>query len=160
MAGMGTPCVVCGMVPTRTVTIRTNVGVLFMFRLSKLEKPLCRIHGPKTARQYLGKTLLLGWWGVLSFWVNIFVVLSDLKVLGAFHGLADPGQPGATPARPVALGTFLKNVPVLPRQGEWRPDPFMRHQFRWIVGSSEWSDQVCDDGQVSVDPPGWVTTVA
>ena len=38
MAGKSTPCVMCGLVPTRTVEIRWNLGMLFARKVTKLEK--------------------------------------------------------------------------------------------------------------------------
>ena len=156
MAGIGTPCVVCGMVPTKTVSIQRNVGMILLFRVTTLKKPLCRVHGRKVTREYLGKTLVFGWWGAISLFVNLFVIASDLKSLGAFRGLPEPTRPAMSPTTPAVAKASLGNVAKVERHGQWLADPYVRHQYRWIVGS-EWTDQVCDDGQVFVDPPGWAT---
>jgi hypothetical protein len=133
--------------------------MLFARKVTKLEKPMCRVHGPQMTRKFLGKTLVFGWWGVISLFVNLFIVAGNIKALGAFRDLDDPSAPGSTPTSPVLVNkALIENTAPAVRQGEWRPDPYARHQFRWVVGS-EWSDQVCDGDQVSVDPPGWVQRV-
>ncbi|MGZ4738015.1 MAG: hypothetical protein ACXVLX_09565 [Ilumatobacteraceae bacterium] len=48
---------------------------------------------------------------------------------------------------------------VATAQGEWRPDPYVRHPLRWFTGS-EWTDQVSDGVQLFVDPPGWTSSVS
>jgi hypothetical protein len=155
MAGMGTPCVVCGMVPTRTMPIRRGVGLLVLMRCVTITKPLCKHHGRQIARQYLTKTLMFGWWSVVGLFVNVFMIVSDLKALSAYRDLPDPAQPGSVEAMAKAL---RENIQVVTPQGEWHPDPYVRHQYRWLIGTT-WTDQVCDDGQLFVDPPGWKTSV-
>jgi hypothetical protein len=159
MAGMGTPCVLCGLVPTRTVKIRRNVGLLVLRSGVTFEKPLCKVHGRQVAREYLIKTLLFGWWGLTSFFINLTMVSDDVKAFGAFRDLAEPSAVGSAPAKPMMMPkAFLESIPHVTPHGEWQPDPYVRHQYRWLV-QSEWSDQVCDDGRMSVDPPGWATPV-
>lgn len=41
----------------------------------------CRDHGMALTRSWLGKTVVQGWWGVISFFVSWFVVASDIAAL-------------------------------------------------------------------------------
>lgn len=100
MSGMGTPCVICGMVPTRTVPIEWNIGMIVTRTCTKLNKQLCRVHGKQIARSYLHKTLIFGWWGCISFFVNMFTVAHNIKAIGNFRDLPEPSQPGVTTTTP------------------------------------------------------------
>lgn len=92
-------CRVCGRGPARDFVIRRHVGMLLMQRFVKLRAPLCREHGVQLAKQYLGKTLVQGWWGYISFFVNWFVLVTDLVVLSQAKKLPEPQPlPAADPA--------------------------------------------------------------
>ena len=95
---MTTPCVVCGRVPTRTEPIRRRIGQIVMQRFVDLRQPLCRDHGLEVTRAYLGKTLIEGWWGFISFFGNFVTVGNDLVVLLRYRRLDEPqplaGGPG------------------------------------------------------------------
>jgi hypothetical protein len=104
-----TPCVVCGATPSRVEPIRRHVGMIFLQRFVKLERPLCRDHGLELTRSYLLRTLWQGWWGLISFFVNWAVLVSDIVVLFRYRSLPPPiasgfaGAPGvmASPSGPV-----------------------------------------------------------
>ena len=42
---------------------------------------LCREHAFSAGFSFLGSTLVLGWWGVISFFVNFLAVAMDLQAL-------------------------------------------------------------------------------
>lgn len=93
-------CVVCGRVPSLSLTIRRHVGMVFLMRFVRLKASFCRDHGMATTKAYLGKTLVQGWWGILSVFVNVFVIVANLRVLGAYRRVAAPPpvvrhEPGA-----------------------------------------------------------------
>jgi hypothetical protein len=67
-------CEVCGRTPAVEVTIRRHVGMIFLQKFYKLRAPLCREHGTQLLRSWTGKTLVHGWWGFISFFVNWFVL--------------------------------------------------------------------------------------
>ncbi|MDQ1748107.1 MAG: hypothetical protein QOD07_2370 [Frankiaceae bacterium] len=105
-------CQVCGRGPARNLVIRRHVGMLVMQRFVKLRAALCREHGVALTKKYLGKTLLEGWWGYISFFVNWFVVVTDLVALSQAKKLPQPdvqpdpasqqAQAAAGPATPAA----------------------------------------------------------
>jgi len=134
-------CDICGKVPTLTLPIRRHVGMVILQQFIKLQVPLCRTHGVETTRTFLKLTLVQGWWGVVSVFVNMFVVVRDLQVLRRFRGLTAP-QPGP---KDEGGDHFV---------GEWRPDHFGRFQVRWF-GPDGWTDAVATNGFVSSDPPVW-----
>ena len=87
---MDSGCEVCGKVPTLALPIRRHVGMVLMQKFIKIKPRLCRTHGAATTGAFLKQTLVQGWWGVISFFVNFVVVISDLVVLARYKGLGMP----------------------------------------------------------------------
>ena len=97
VVGDDVPCEQCGRTPTRTLPIRRHVGMGILQRAFKVKQPLCRDHGTQLTKQFLGKTLVQGWWGLTSLFVNFWVVARDTAVLVGYRRLAPPtGLPGAS----------------------------------------------------------------
>jgi len=80
-------CHICGWEPARWVTIRRHVGMLLMQKFVKLQAPLCRECGHKKLVEYTTRTLWQGWWGYISFFVNWFVLASNLVAWLKLRGL-------------------------------------------------------------------------
>jgi hypothetical protein len=74
-------------------------------RSLKVRVVLCRAHGPSLARSFLGRTLVQGWWGIISFFSNFFAVGSDVLALIRASQLAAPGSI-PSPGLPPLPGTF------------------------------------------------------
>jgi hypothetical protein len=70
-------CQVCGSTSAITVTIRRHVGMIFLQRFVKVHASLCHGCGTRILRQYTARTLVQGWWGYISFFVNWFVLLMN-----------------------------------------------------------------------------------
>jgi hypothetical protein len=140
-------CAACGRVPTREEPIRRHVGMLIMQRFIRLQQPLCRDHGIQFTRSYLGQTLVQGWWGVISFFVNFFVIGSDLLVLRRYQALDAPRD-----AAGAATATASPASPALPGQvAGWFADPTGRFEHRWYDGQA-WTGAVARAGQQLDDP--------
>jgi len=105
-------CRVCGRGPAREFVIRRHVGMILMQRFVKLRAPLCRDHGVQLAKQYLKKTLIEGWWGYISFFVNWFVVTTDLIALSNAKKLGEPVA--LTPEEIAAMQPAGPAAPVVP----------------------------------------------
>jgi hypothetical protein len=88
--GDNIPCAVCGRGPTRNIIIRRHVGMVFVARFIRLRASFCREHGVSTAKAYLGRTALQGWWGIISLVVNPFVIITDIRALLAYGRLPAP----------------------------------------------------------------------
>jgi len=71
----------------------------------------CRNCGLATFRQMQNRTLITGWWGVISFFVNIGSLLGNLGAWSKFHSLAAPDE-----AHTVALDP---GPPLYRRGGIW-----------------------------------------
>jgi hypothetical protein len=80
-------CQLCGWEPARWVTIRRHVGMLLLQRFVKLQAPLCRECGERKLAEYTSRTLWQGWWGYISFFVNWFVLASNLVAWLKLRGL-------------------------------------------------------------------------
>lgn len=156
---MTTPCVVCGRVPTRTESIRRHVGMIVMQRFVKLKQPLCRDHGIEITNTYLRKTLIEGWWGFISFFLNFLTVGNDLVVLFRYRALGEHQQLAgvAAPATAPIPAPAPAPAPSPPPQAAaagWYPDPSGRFEHRWHDGQT-WTSTVATQGQQYHDPvPG------
>ncbi|MEZ5408520.1 MAG: DUF2510 domain-containing protein [Acidimicrobiales bacterium] len=160
--------------PTRTESIRRHVGMIVMQRFVKLSQPLCRDHGIEITRTYLRKTLIEGWWGFISFFLNFFTVGNDLVVLSRYRGLGEPqplaggarpapAEPPAPPTAAPAPAQFAPTPAPAPAPAPspapavaagWYPDPSGRFEHRWHDGQT-WTSTVATQGQQYHDPvPG------
>jgi len=91
-------CMVCGRGPAEHVKLRSVVGMVIAFRWSHVEGRFCRDCGTAMSREVLNKTLLTGWWGLISFFTNWYAVFVDTKALWRFRNMPEPiGAPRATP---------------------------------------------------------------
>ena len=68
----------CGKTPATQITVRRHQGMLLMQRFFKARPTLCRACGEGILRNWTGKTLVQGWWGYVSFFVNWFVLAANL----------------------------------------------------------------------------------
>jgi len=73
-------CQICGAEPAIRVTVRRHVGMLFMQRFVKIRAMLCRDCGRQMLRSFTARTLVQGWWGVISFLIaNPFTILANIE---------------------------------------------------------------------------------
>jgi hypothetical protein len=70
--------------------VRRHVGMLIMQKFIKFRGSLCRDHAQLLIKDYLNKTLVQGWWGLISFFVNFFVIASDLAALSKANKMPAP----------------------------------------------------------------------
>ncbi|MFL5736883.1 MAG: hypothetical protein ACJ76P_06060 [Actinomycetota bacterium] len=74
-------CEVCGRGPAEWFAVRRHVGMLFAQRFVSAKVYMCRDHATEVIKSYLGKTLVHGWWGIISFFVNFVAIAQDLVAL-------------------------------------------------------------------------------
>lgn len=91
-AASGLPCQVCGRGPTALVSVSRNLGMLILRRSWSFRASLCRDHGSQLARNWLLATFLMGWWGIISFFVNFRSIAADLSALRAARRLPPAGS--------------------------------------------------------------------
>jgi hypothetical protein len=88
-------CQICGRQPAAELTVRRHVGMIILQRFVRFRGTLCRAHGIAMANDFLRKTLVQGWWGMISFFVNFYAIYTDLAALSKAKKL---GPPMGTPA--------------------------------------------------------------
>lgn len=59
-------CQHCGRAPARGFTVRRHVGLVFLMRNVRIAQTLCRECARRELARYTGRTLVEGWWGILS----------------------------------------------------------------------------------------------
>lgn len=142
-----TPCSRCGLVPALSLPIRRHVGMVLSQQFVIEQQPLCRDHGTELTKAFLRRTLLQGWWGLISVFVNMWVVVMDLITLTRYRRLDPPGGvPWAN--RP---GGVVVSVDGESPAAAWHPDPTGRHELRWHDGAG-WTARVSDGGDTGLDP--------
>jgi hypothetical protein len=104
------PCQVCGRRPTTLIAVSRNLGLIVLRRYWTYQAPLCREHGTQLAANWLLATLLMGWWGVISFFMNFGAVAKDVGALRAARRLALPGSA----ILPAGFGAGSAPVPASP----------------------------------------------
>jgi hypothetical protein len=75
--------------------------MILMQRFISARAALCRDHGMALAKEFLQKTLVQGWWGLISFFVNFYAVYTDLVALSRARKL---GPPVGAPSSPSPSG--------------------------------------------------------
>lgn len=110
-------CRLCGSHPAVQVTFRCEVGQVFTRTRTTAAGPLCRDCAVSLFRYLTNRTLLLGWWGIISFFQNWATILENLTARWGLRRLWPPAPtPGvvAVLSRPLDVGR-----PLWKRSGMW-----------------------------------------
>ena len=83
-------CVVCSRVPALALPLRRELGLVFVRQTTRSKALLCREHGAKQARRFLLRTLVTGWWGVISFFMNFVAIGTDVAAWRKYNQLLSP----------------------------------------------------------------------
>jgi hypothetical protein len=86
------PCYICGRGPTALISLTRGLGLILARREWSYQAPLCRDHGTAFARNWLVATALMGWWGIISFFVNWVAVAQNFKAWMTARRLAPAGS--------------------------------------------------------------------
>ncbi|MGH2921939.1 MAG: hypothetical protein ACRDKU_07740 [Gaiellaceae bacterium] len=70
-------CESCGGRPACRVTIRRHVGMFYLQRFVTVKTVACRACGRRLVRDFTLRTLAQGWWGLISFFFNWFVLAAN-----------------------------------------------------------------------------------
>ena len=76
--------------PTKHVALHQNIGLIFMRLHKSVEGNLCRACIRKYFWQFTTITLFLGWWGVISFFMTLFILPNNLIRYLSSLGLPEP----------------------------------------------------------------------
>jgi hypothetical protein len=121
VGGNGVYCRVCGSTPAVHVTFRGHRGMIVIMQFLRRFGPFCRDCGLATYRDMTSKSLVEGWWGPMSLFVNPITMLTNLgprsrvallpaPVAGAPRRPLDPGKPMTQ--RPAMLMVLLPLILV------------------------------------------------
>jgi len=111
-------CMVCGHGPVAVVTLRGETGMLLARRRTRIAGPLCRHCGIAMFRTVQNKTLITGWWGVISFFANVGSILANLGVLLQLRSLP-PAEPIAHDYATPFPAPLHPGRPLWHRSGIW-----------------------------------------
>jgi hypothetical protein len=95
-------CQECGAVPAVPVTLHEHHGMVLMQRFASYQGQWCRDCGVAMFRHAQRRTLLFGWWGFISFFVNVVNVVQNLVVHSRLRSLGGPAGRMRSPLQPVA----------------------------------------------------------
>ena len=94
-----TGCRVCGATPALAATLREHHGMVIVQQFVTYTGPWCRDCGLVQFRHAQRRTLLLGWWGLISFFVNFANVVQNLHEYSRLTKLGMPGGRVRAPLR-------------------------------------------------------------
>ncbi|HEY2706116.1 MAG TPA: hypothetical protein VGL20_20735 [Candidatus Dormibacteraeota bacterium] len=112
-------CRLCGSAPAADVSFRQHVGMVLLMQARSRPGPYCRWCGIATFRDLQNRTLLTGWWGVIS--LLVFSWSTPLYNLLALRRVRHLGPPVRDPAVISPLA-----APLPPGAPLWkRPGPLV-----------------------------------
>lgn len=114
----GDQCSICGYSPAELVRFQSQRAYLFAAQVHQVEMPLCRDCALAAGRDEQNRTLLTGWWGVLSFFRNFYIVWINATGLRAAHRLPPPQPPAEQLLTPLKR-PMHPGGPVIGRAGFW-----------------------------------------
>ena len=83
-------CRFCSSSPACETTLRQETGMVLMRRRRWVAGPFCRSCGIAIFRELTNRTLVTGWWGVLSFFTNLLTLVGNLNARRRFGRLSAP----------------------------------------------------------------------
>lgn len=101
------------------VTLRSLTGLLIFYRTRRFEASLCRTCGINMFRELQAITLVRGWWGLIAFMRNLFVVGANWRQVRAVRRMEMPSR------RKSDLLTVFDGPPALVRSLARRPMPYL-----------------------------------
>jgi hypothetical protein len=83
-------CLLCGHYPAAEVSVQQHIGMVIVRSLRSFEGPLCRDCGLEVFRSMTARTLVTGWWGLLSFFATIAGLFGNLQAWRTLRDLDPP----------------------------------------------------------------------
>jgi hypothetical protein len=109
----------CGSSPAADVTLRQETGKILLRTRRQIGGPMCRSCGLAVFREMTNKTLMTGWWGVISFFTNIATIVRNVGARNRLLALAPPIVPSSAAAGAPAAEPLDPNPPLTRRPGIW-----------------------------------------
>ncbi|MFF2558989.1 hypothetical protein ACFVUZ_04800 [Kitasatospora sp. NPDC058060] len=86
----GTTCRFCGGYPAVNATVRGHQGLIIAYRMLRMTGPFCRTCGTATVRDMSARTLVQGWWSLVSWLLTPITLLLNLGPHNKFKQLPPP----------------------------------------------------------------------
>ncbi|SOB82941.1 LppU/SCO3897 family protein [Streptomyces sp. 1331.2] len=86
----GVTCRFCGGYPAVQTTVRGHQGLLVAYRMLRMSGPFCRTCGTATVRDMSARTLVQGWWSLVSWLLTPITLLLNLIPHNKFKQLPPP----------------------------------------------------------------------
>lgn len=144
---VGSVCQMCGSWPAQRMVYRSQAALVFVAQTQTSDVQACRNCGLALGRKVQNRTLLTGWWGIISFFRNWVYVAKNAGELRTTSRMQPPtGGRAGEPGRPVFArpGFLLATVGVIVAVVLVVVD-VNRHDPKWEVGG-------CVSGTSSVQP--------
>lgn len=117
----GSRCQACGQIgPTRKIKFHENIGMMIRRKFKTIDAILCKNCINHFFWTLTGRTMLLGWWGTISFFVSIYILLNNLFRYIFTLGMGKPKRNIIESASPfwilstvggyLAIGYFLFSI--------------------------------------------------
>jgi hypothetical protein len=87
-------CDSCGRSPARSITVRRHVGLLILQQFFTMRVTACRSCGRTLVGRWTRQTLWQGWWGIISFFFNWFVLAANAVAWRKLGALSAPSVSG------------------------------------------------------------------
>lgn len=111
-------CQLCGWKPTTKVSLRRQVGLVLTRRVESIEGGLCKGCGEAVYRSMTNRTLLTGWWGLVSFFANFLYLGRNLVTGRRLRQLDAPHTPPSD-GEAALPGPLDPGKPLSRRSGPW-----------------------------------------
>lgn len=85
-------CVLCGSHPAAEVRLERRVGMLIARQVHRFDGLVCHDCGLALFRSMTSRTLVTGWWGIISFFANWVGLLRNLSAWTRLRKLESPRQ--------------------------------------------------------------------
>lgn len=86
----GDECEFCGSTPVSNVRLTQLTGLLVTRRIRLIEAGLCRTCGIEIFRSMTSRTLVTGWWGIISFFANALAIFRNVDEWNDLRRLDEP----------------------------------------------------------------------
>jgi hypothetical protein len=119
VSGLDAKCQVCDATPAIPVRFLGHQGMVLLYRQIRYRGTFCRDCGRSLFRTVMNRTLLVGWWGIISVFLNVYTIIVNLVEWNRLRGLAEPmrtsGKVPLEPGRPLVFrpGAWVTSAVVV-----------------------------------------------
>lgn len=105
--GLDARCQVCEATPAIPIGFLSHQGLIVLYRQIRYRGTFCRDCGLSVFRTVMNRSLLVGWWGLISVFLNLYAIIANVAGWVRLRGLPEPirtsGKSPLAPGRPLLL---------------------------------------------------------